>query len=175
MAQFQQGSHLDPRQYKCQIKHWLRRNWITVLFVFLLPVCIARLHSLACGRAGGWPQIVERLYCKRPIQCLASSKILTPPPPHCPASVYPPSPRLWWGGRTHSLGGDWRGGWVVNILEDARHSSVLCIFKYFCPKLYDSTETLVFYIQQSIYALHPSLSALILYSSRAVDVCTCNS
>jgi hypothetical protein len=30
---------------------------------------------------------VERLYCKRPIQCLASSKILTPPP-HRPASVY---------------------------------------------------------------------------------------
>ncbi len=30
MAEFQQGSHLDPRQCKCQIKHWLRRNWITV-------------------------------------------------------------------------------------------------------------------------------------------------
>jgi len=52
---------------------------------------------------------VEGLYCKRPIQCLASSKILTPPPPHCPASVYPP-PRLWCGGRTHSLGGKGVGG-----------------------------------------------------------------
>jgi hypothetical protein len=30
MAQFQQGPHLDTRQCKCQIKHWLRRNWITV-------------------------------------------------------------------------------------------------------------------------------------------------
>jgi hypothetical protein len=30
MAQFQQGPHLDTRQGKCQIKHWLRRNWITV-------------------------------------------------------------------------------------------------------------------------------------------------
>ncbi len=32
---------------------------------------------------------VERLYCKRPILCLVSSKILTPHPPHRPASVYP--------------------------------------------------------------------------------------
>ncbi len=39
---------------------------------------------------------VERLYCKRPILCLASSKILTP--------------RLWCGGRTHSLGGEGGGG-----------------------------------------------------------------
>jgi hypothetical protein len=30
---------------------------------------------------------VEGLYCKRAIQCLASSEILTPPPPHRPASV----------------------------------------------------------------------------------------
>ncbi len=27
-----------------------------------------------------------------------------PPPPHCPASVYPPA-RFWCGGRIHSLGG----------------------------------------------------------------------
>ncbi len=39
------------------------------------------------------------------------------------------TPRLWCGGRTHSLGGE--GGWGVNILEDARHSSVLYICKYF--------------------------------------------
>jgi hypothetical protein len=32
---------------------------------------------------------VERLYCERPILCLASSKILTPYPPHRLASVYP--------------------------------------------------------------------------------------
>ncbi len=56
------------------------------------------------------PYPVEGLNCKRPIQCLASSKILTPPPPHRPASVllgftvYPPG--LWCGGRTHSLGGE---------------------------------------------------------------------
>ena len=30
----------------------------------------------------------ERFYCKRPILCLASSKILTPHPAHRPASVY---------------------------------------------------------------------------------------
>ncbi len=34
-------------------------------------------------------QSVEGLYCKRSIQCLASSEILTPTPPHRPASVYP--------------------------------------------------------------------------------------
>jgi hypothetical protein len=41
--------------------------------------------------------------------------------------VYPPP--LWCGGRTPSLGGE-RGG-EINILEDARHSSVLYICKYF--------------------------------------------
>ncbi len=48
------------------------------------------------------------------MQCLASSELLTP-------HVYPPL-RLWWGGRTHSLGGEGVGG---NSLEDARHCSVL--------------------------------------------------
>jgi hypothetical protein len=41
----------------------------------------------------------------------------------------PLTPRLWWWGRTHSLGGE--GGGRVNILEDARHSSVLYVCKYF--------------------------------------------
>jgi hypothetical protein len=43
------------------------------------------------------------------------------PPPHRQASVY--TPRLWCGGKTHSLGGE--GGEGVNIFEDGRHSSVL--------------------------------------------------
>jgi hypothetical protein len=68
----------------------------------------------------------EGLYCKRPIQCLASSKILTPPLPHRPASVYPPA--FGGGGRTHPLGGEGVG---VSSLEDARHCSGLCICKYF--------------------------------------------
>jgi hypothetical protein len=51
---------------------------------------------------------------------------IDPPPPYPLASVY--TPRLWCGGRTHSLGG--KGG-GVNILEDARHCSVLYIRKYF--------------------------------------------
>jgi hypothetical protein len=58
---------------------------------------------------------VERLYCKRPILCISSSKILTP--------------------LTARRGEDklagWRKGWGVNILEGARHSSVLYICKYF--------------------------------------------
>ena len=45
----------------------------------------------------------------------------------------PPSPPpLWCGGRTHSLGME--RGWGVNILEDARHSSVLYIRKYFVDR-----------------------------------------
>jgi hypothetical protein len=60
---------------------------------------------------------VERLYCKRPIQCLASSKILTPHLPHRPAR----------GGHTRRV----ERGWGVNILEDARHCYVLYIRKYF--------------------------------------------
>ena len=37
------------------------------------------------------------------------------------------TPRLCCGGRTHSPGGE--GGWGVNILEDARHSSVLYLHR----------------------------------------------
>ncbi len=52
---------------------------------------------------------VEGSDCKRPIQCLASSKIFTPhAPPHRPASEYPL--RLCCGGRTHSLGKEGVGG-----------------------------------------------------------------
>ncbi len=51
---------------------------------------------------------VERLDCKRPILWLASSKILTPHPPHRPASVHPPP--LVREGSTHSLGGEGDGG-----------------------------------------------------------------
>ncbi len=44
---------------------------------------------------------VEGLYCKRPIKCLASSKILT----HRPASVDPPA----FGAGEDTLA-EWRGG-----------------------------------------------------------------
>jgi hypothetical protein len=52
---------------------------------------------------------------------------MTPHPPHRPASDYlPPLVR-----GEDTLAG-WRGGgWGVNILEDARHSSVLYVCKYF--------------------------------------------
>ncbi len=56
---------------------------------------------------------------------------IDPPIPSPPASVYPPpppTPRLWCGGRTHSLGGE---GWGVNSSEDAKHCSVLYICKNF--------------------------------------------
>ncbi len=54
-------------------------------------------------------QRIERLYCKRPIQCLASSKILT-------------------HSRGDTLAGEGGGG---QYSEEARHSSVLYICKYF--------------------------------------------
>jgi len=41
----------------------------------------------------------------------------------------PPSPPTFGAGENTLAG--WRGGWGVNILEDARHSSVLYICKYF--------------------------------------------
>jgi hypothetical protein len=47
-----------------------------------------------------------------------------PNPPLRPASVYPPT--LLRGEDT--LAG-WGGGWGVNILEDARHSSVLYLYR----------------------------------------------
>ncbi len=56
--------------------------------------------------------------------CLASSKILTPHPPLRPASAYPP-PLL----RGEDTLAGWRGGWGVIILEDARHSSVLYLYR----------------------------------------------
>jgi hypothetical protein len=49
--------------------------------------------------------LVERLYCKRPILWLESSKILTPHPPRRPASVYPP-PLV----RGEDTLAGWRGG-----------------------------------------------------------------
>jgi hypothetical protein len=65
----------------------------------------------------------EITHCKMPILYLASSEILTLHPPRRPASVYPP-PLV---RREDTLAG-WRGGWGVNILEDARHSSVFYIY-----------------------------------------------
>ena len=53
------------------------------------------------------------------------------PLPHFPASVYPPA---FGTGVGHTR---WvERGWGVNILEDARHSSVLFICKYFVDFIY---------------------------------------
>jgi hypothetical protein len=69
------------------------------------------------------------LYCKRPIQCLASSEILTPHPLTTRRVCTLPPPPLVRG--EYTLAG-WRGGGGVNISEDARYCSVLYICKYFC-------------------------------------------
>jgi hypothetical protein len=72
-------------------------------------------------------QGVEGLYCKRPIQCLASSEILTPHPLTARQVCTPP---LWCGGRTHSLGGGGGGGSIVRKTLDTA-CSVLYICKNF--------------------------------------------
>jgi hypothetical protein len=69
---------------------------------------------------------VEGLYCKRPIQCLASSERLTPHPPLTALLVLPPAFGAG-GGHTRWV----ERGWGVNSSEDARHCSVLYICKYF--------------------------------------------
>jgi hypothetical protein len=48
------------------------------------------------------------------MSCVFKNKILTPHPPHRPASVYPP-PLV----REEDTLAGRRGGWGVNILEDA--------------------------------------------------------
>ncbi len=50
---------------------------------------------------------------------------MTPHPPLRPASVYPP-PLL----RGEDTLAGWRGGWGVNILEDARHRIVNVLYLY---------------------------------------------
>jgi len=52
---------------------------------------------------------------------------IDPPPPHRPASVYPP-PAFGAGGGHTRWGKRW---WGVNSSEDVRHCSVLYICKYF--------------------------------------------
>jgi hypothetical protein len=55
---------------------------------------------------------------------------IDPPPPSSPGEcMYTPPPALWCGGKDTLAG--WRGGGGSNILEDARHSSVLYTCKYF--------------------------------------------
>ncbi len=87
---------------------------------------------------------VKRLYCKRPIQCLASSKKLTPPPPHRPANVSPPA--------FDAGGGHIR--WVEmgvggQYLDFGRRQTQLCTVLYICFYLVDYTICKNFY-----YLLH---------------------
>jgi hypothetical protein len=49
---------------------------------------------------------------------------IDPPPPHRPASVYPPPPNFWCGGRTQSLGGEVVGGSIVRKTPDTALYSI---------------------------------------------------
>jgi hypothetical protein len=93
-----------------------------VWLVFMDPLLNCSLHKVKAVRC---IHIVERLYCKRSILCLASSKIMTPLPLTARRVCTPAFGAG--GGHTRWV----ERGWGVNILEDARHSSVLYIFKYF--------------------------------------------
>ncbi len=65
---------------------------------------------------------VEGLYCKKPIQCLTSSKILTP---HPLSARQVCTPRFWFGGKTHSLSGEGLGGQYF-----WRRQTLLCTLLY---------------------------------------------
>ncbi len=83
--------------------------------------------------AAGLSSAVEGLYCKRPIQCLASSEILTPQPITAQRVCTPP-PAFGAGGENTC----WvERGWGVNSSEDARHCSVLYICKYSVVSAYE--------------------------------------
>jgi hypothetical protein len=71
------------------------------------------------------PSTVERLllYEANPMSCVFQN--IDPPPPSPPGDCVPP--RLCLGGEDTLAG--WRGGWGVNILEDAKHSSVLYLYR----------------------------------------------
>ncbi len=73
---------------------------------------------------------VEGLYCKRPILCLPSSKILTPHPLTARRRGCTPPPPFWCGGRTHSPGGK-SGRWSIFWKTPDTARSVLWIRKYF--------------------------------------------
>jgi hypothetical protein len=91
---------------------------------------------------------------------------IDPPPPHCPASVCTPPPFGAGGGHTRWV----ERGVGVNILEDARHSSVLYICKYFViHPIHSSFGRHSFVIDSSfIYhsVIHRSFIVLISYIHR---------
>jgi hypothetical protein len=61
-----------------------------------------------------------------------------PPPPSPPGECVPPA----FGAGGGTLAG-WRGGWEVNILEDAKHSSVQsCTCMYSAVEMYPTFRSL---------------------------------
>ncbi len=66
---------------------------------------------------------VEGLYCKRPIQCLASSELLTPHPLTARRVCTPP-PLVRGGG--HTRGGREGGGSIVRKTPDTALYSIIC-------------------------------------------------
>jgi hypothetical protein len=90
-----------------------QKTWLSLLTILINQIWLAvfwtlsKSHNLThSGLRHLSAHTVDRLYCKRPIQCRESSKILTPTPSP-PGECVPP--RLWCGRRIHLLGGEGGG------------------------------------------------------------------
>ncbi len=86
-----------------------------------------------------------------------------------PPSPSPPGECVGAGGG-HSLGGE--GGWVVNILEDVRHSPVLYVCKYFVVQNIHLTRSLLeerIDIELELELGHVQVLDVLLYGGAALD------
>ncbi len=126
----------------CVIGEYAKSTYLSVCWEnapFLLMV-LSIMNNYILVHTWTYMYTVEGLYCKMPIQCLASSEILTSPPPtpHRQASVYPP---VFGAGGGHTR---WvERGWGVNSSEDARYCSVLYtvyISTLWCIHSFPSTQ-----------------------------------
>jgi hypothetical protein len=90
--------------------------------------CVVRGIPSVSGVSRPSAAPVEGLYCKRPIQCLASSKMFTPPPTPSPHGECVPPAFGAGGGHTRWV----ERGWGVSVLEDARHCSCSTYVSILC-------------------------------------------
>jgi hypothetical protein len=107
------------------------------------------------GVGDGCLGTVEGLYCKRPIQCLASSEILTP---------HPLTPWRVWAER----------GWGINSSEDARHCSALSF--WFKKQVFFLAKIVFFFMLNFSYSMDSTVCSLrlitdLLLSLTAHDFC----
>ncbi len=106
---------------------------IKLIYKFVINVEFIKLWQQSAYRKSSNREKFEEGFSRREIKLLEANPMsgvfqnIDPPPPHRPASVSPPPDFGAGGGRTRWV----ERGWGVNILEDARHSSVFYICEYF--------------------------------------------